>query len=106
MAESVFVPVVASIVGVTKIAVKAQTVLSADRVIRDLIIEAEGTTMHFNVPMILNKDTGLDVPLSFPPTFVTDSQKIQVSVIGKKLYFYGHFVTYFGNFTFLPINIK
>ncbi|KAL4237869.1 hypothetical protein ACF0H5_002579 [Mactra antiquata] len=85
MAESVFVPVVANIVGVTKIAVKAQTVLSADRVIRDLIIEAEGTTMHFNVPMILNKDTGLDVPLSFPPTFVVDSQKIQVSIIGDTM---------------------
>ncbi|KAL4237648.1 hypothetical protein ACF0H5_002362 [Mactra antiquata] len=85
MAESVFVPVVANIVGVTKIAVKAQTVLSADRVIRDLKIEAEGTTMHFNVPMILNKDTGIDVPLSFPPTFVVDSQKIQVSIIGDTM---------------------
>ncbi|KAL4237870.1 hypothetical protein ACF0H5_002580 [Mactra antiquata] len=85
MAESVFVPVVAKIVGVTKIAVKAQTALSADRVIRNLIIEAEGTPMHFNVPMILNKNTGVDVPLSFPPTFVVDSQKIQVSIIGDTM---------------------
>lgn len=83
MTGSVFVPVVARIVGVANIAVKAQTVLSADRVVRDLIIEAEGKTMHFNVPMILNENKGVDIPLSFPSTFVADSQKIQVSVIGK-----------------------
>ncbi|XP_060578353.1 CD109 antigen-like isoform X2 [Ruditapes philippinarum] len=84
-AESVFIPIVADIVGVATITVKAQTPFSADRVKRELIVEAEGTPMHFNVPLILNKDTSVDVPLSFPPTFVTDSQKIQVSAIGDTM---------------------
>ncbi|XP_053374577.1 CD109 antigen-like isoform X2 [Mercenaria mercenaria] len=84
-AESVFIPVVANVVGVAVITVKAQTPFSADRVKRELIVEAEGTTMHFNVPLILNEHTSVDVPLSFPPTFVTDSQKIQVSAIGDTM---------------------
>ena len=83
-----FVPVVADIVGVATITVKAQTPLSADRVKRELIVEAEGTTMHFNVPMIINEHTSVDVPLSFPPTFVTDSQKVQVSAIGKMVFLF------------------
>ncbi|XP_053374571.1 CD109 antigen-like isoform X1 [Mercenaria mercenaria] len=84
-AESVFVPVVADIVGVAEITVKAQTPFSADRVKRTLIVEAEGTTMHFNVPTILNEHTSVDIPLSFPPTFVADSQKIQISAIGDTM---------------------
>ncbi|XP_053387212.1 C3 and PZP-like alpha-2-macroglobulin domain-containing protein 8 [Mercenaria mercenaria] len=84
-AKSIFVPVVANIVGVAEIAVKAQTVLSADRVKKELIVEAEGTPMHFNIPLILNENTAVDVPLSFPPSFVADSQKIQVSAIGDTM---------------------
>ncbi|XP_045170199.2 CD109 antigen-like [Mercenaria mercenaria] len=83
--ESVFIPVVADIVGVAEITVKAQTPYSADRVKRELIVEAEGTTMHFNVPLILNEHTSVDIPLSFPPNFVANSQKIQVSAIGDTM---------------------
>jgi hypothetical protein len=81
-AGSVFIPVVADIIGVATITVKARTQLSADRVKRELIVEAEGKTMHFNVPMIINEHTSVNVPLSFPPTFVADSQKVQISAIG------------------------
>ncbi|XP_060607320.1 CD109 antigen-like isoform X2 [Ruditapes philippinarum] len=84
-AESVFIPVVANIIGAAKVAVKAQSVLSGDRVIKDLIVVAEGTPMHFNIPVILNEHTSTDIPLSFPPSFVADSQKVQISVIGDTM---------------------
>ncbi|XP_060573011.1 CD109 antigen-like isoform X2 [Ruditapes philippinarum] len=84
-AGSVFIPVVADIIGIATITVKAQTPFSADRVKRELIVEAEGKTMHFNVPMIINEHTSVDVPLSFPPTFVADSQKVQISAIGDTM---------------------
>lgn len=80
-AESVYVPVVASEVGIAEITVKAQTSLAADRVQRKLIIKAEGTPLHFNIPFIVTEHTSVDVPLSFPQTFVADSLKIQVSAI-------------------------
>lgn len=38
-AESVFIPIVASIIGTIDITVKAQSVLAADRVKRQLIVE-------------------------------------------------------------------
>lgn len=84
-AKSVFIPVVANIIGVAQITMKAQTVISADRVMKKLIVEPEGTTMHFNVPLILKEHTAVDVPLTFPPNVVADSQKIQVLAIGDTM---------------------
>ena len=46
-AESVFIPIVASIIGTMDITVKAQSVLAADRVKRQLIVEVIYLSFYF-----------------------------------------------------------
>ena len=78
-----FVPIVPRMVGMAELSVKAQSTLYADGVKRQLRVEAEGKKMHFNVPVLLSELNPTDVQLAFPDNIVPESQKIQVSAIGR-----------------------
>ena len=84
-ASSVFIPIIPEIIGMAELSVRAQSFLSADAVNRQLKVEAEGSPMHFNVPLLLNENNPTDIPLALPDNVVPDSQKVQVSAIGMYL---------------------
>jgi len=81
----VFIPIIPEIIGMAELSVRAQSFLSADAVNRQLKVEAEGSPMHFNVPLLLNENNPTDIPLALPDNVVPDSQKVQVSAIGMYL---------------------
>ena len=67
---------------------KAQSILAADGVKRQLKVVAEGTPMHFNIPLILKAGQPIEhVQIDLPKTFVADSQKVQITAIGKTIYY-------------------
>ena len=81
-----FIPIVPEVVGTAELFVRAQSPLSADAIKRQLKVEAEGSPLHFNVPLLLSADNPTDIPLALPDNFVLDSQKVQVSAIGMYPY--------------------
>ncbi|CAC5382288.1 CD109 [Mytilus coruscus] len=85
-AKSVYFPIVPAELGQISLTVKAQSVMAADAVKRQLLVEPEGVPKEYNTPILLNLNKGATVhetvPVSLPQSVVAGSQHVRVSVIG------------------------
>ncbi|XP_060581140.1 CD109 antigen-like isoform X3 [Ruditapes philippinarum] len=85
-AKSVFFPIVPAALGKIPITVKAQSILAADAVRRQLLIEPEGVAKEYSNPILIDLKNvtsfSKDVALSLPAGVVAGSQRVVVSAIG------------------------
>ncbi|KAL3876288.1 hypothetical protein ACJMK2_034153 [Sinanodonta woodiana] len=81
-AESVFIPIVPAAIGKIDLSVKAQSVLAADGVRRQLLVEPEGIHREYNYPFIIAAGSYVKVPIILPQNVVADSLKVRVTAMG------------------------
>ncbi|XP_053399007.1 CD109 antigen-like [Mercenaria mercenaria] len=85
-AKSVFFPIVPATLGKIPLTVKAQSVLAADGVRRQLLVEPEGVAKEYSNPILIDLKNATsfstDVALSLPAGVVAGSQRVVVSAIG------------------------
>ncbi|XP_053399009.1 CD109 antigen-like isoform X3 [Mercenaria mercenaria] len=85
-AKSVFFPIVPAALGKIPLTVKAQSVLAADGVRRQLLVEPEGVAKEYSNPILIDLKNATsfstDVALSLPAGVVAGSQRVVVSAIG------------------------
>ncbi|KAL4230965.1 hypothetical protein ACF0H5_011338 [Mactra antiquata] len=88
-AKSVFFPIVPAALGKIALTVKAQSVLAADGVQRQLLVEPEGVAKEYSNPILIDLKNAStftqDVQLSLPAGVVAGSQRVMVTAIGDLL---------------------
>jgi len=86
-AKSVYFPIIPADLGKINIEVKAQSTRAADAVRRQLLVEAEGVSKEYNVPVLVELTGGKTsmnrtVDLTLPPNVVAGSELMRVSAVG------------------------
>ncbi|XP_052103755.1 CD109 antigen-like [Mytilus californianus] len=87
--NSVYFPIKPTALGKILLKGTARSTQGADAVEREFLIEAEGIKQSYNVPLLIDlrqqRSFTDNIPLSFPPNLVKDSEFIKIQVIGDLL---------------------
>ncbi|GFR94590.1 thioester-containing protein [Elysia marginata] len=86
-AKSVYFPIKPSALGRIDLDVTATTTIASDRIVKQLLVEAEGVPKEYNVPVLIDLTEGRasfskTIDLTLPGTIVSGSELVRVSAVG------------------------